>query len=90
MSSLSGRLAPVIHAALLANGVQLTAKELGPVSRDVATYIDANFDVITKERQAELTAAKKEEKKETPVPVVSNGVSGVVAPPPPPNGTVVQ
>jgi hypothetical protein len=61
MSALAGRLSPVIHKALLANGVQLTHKELGPVSKDVADYVATNFDPISEEVKVELAAREKKE-----------------------------
>jgi len=59
MSALAGRLSPVIHKALLANGVQLTHKELGPVSKDVAEYVVANFEVISEEVKVEIATQKE-------------------------------
>jgi len=64
MSALAGRLSPVIHKALLANGVQLTHKELGPVSKDVAGYVTANFDAVSEEVKAELAAQKEKAEQE--------------------------
>ena|ERR1035438_3109011 len=58
MSDLSGRLAPVIHKALLADGVQLTGKELGPVSVAISAYIKNNFEAVQKDVNAELAAEK--------------------------------
>ena len=60
MSDLSGKLSSVIHAALLANGVQLTGKELGPVSVTVAGYVRDNFEAVTKSVNEELTVLKKQ------------------------------
>jgi len=68
MSALAGRLSPVIHKALLANGVQLTHKELGPVSKDVAGYVTANFDAVSEEVNAELAAKQAEPVSETSAP----------------------
>jgi len=68
MSALAGRLSPVIHKALLANGVQLTHKELGPVSKDVAAYVTANFDAVSEEVKAELAAKQAEPVSETSAP----------------------
>jgi hypothetical protein len=73
VSELSEKLAPVIHKALLANGVQLTNKELFPVSQEVAQYVAANFDAI----------AKIVQKKETKVVPVA---PPALKPPPPPGG----
>ena len=60
MSDLSGKLSSVIHAALLANGVQLTGKELSPVSVTVAGYVRDNFEGVTKSVNEELTVLKKQ------------------------------
>jgi hypothetical protein len=81
MSDLSGRLAPVIHKALLAEGVQLTGKELTPVSVAVAAYVKANFEAVSKELQAEI-AADKTAAEATTAPVAS----GPLQAPPPPGG----
>jgi hypothetical protein len=59
VSDLSEKLSPAIHKALLANGVQLTGKELGPVSKDVAAYVKNNFEAVSKHVQAEVAADKK-------------------------------
>ena len=59
MSDLSGRLAPVIHKALLANGVQLTGKELNPVSASISDYMKNNFEAVSKDVDTDLAADKK-------------------------------
>jgi hypothetical protein len=84
VSDLSGKLSSVIHAALLANGVQLTGKELSPVSVTVAGYVRDNFEGVTKSVNEELTVLKKQKaeaeslvKQSAPVvPVASTKVQG--------------
>jgi hypothetical protein len=85
VSDLSGKLSSVIHAALLANGVQLTGKELSPVSVTVAGYVRDNFEGVTKSVNEELTVLKKQKaeaeslvKQSAPVvPAIDGGAAKV-------------
>jgi hypothetical protein len=57
VSELAGKIAPVIHKALLANGVQLTNKELIPVSEEVAAFVEGLFPKVEKKKEAAIPAA---------------------------------
>lgn len=59
MSDFAKRLSSVIHKALLAEGVQLTSRELGPVSAAVSNCLKKDFEVVTKEVHLEIAADKK-------------------------------
>ena len=79
MSDLSGRLAPVIHKALLANGVQLTGKELNPVSASISDYMKNNFEAVSKDVDADLAADKKvADEKAAAAKAVAEGNQGFV------------
>jgi hypothetical protein len=81
MTNVAGFLAPTINKALLANGVQLTAKELTPVSREVAEYVFANEDAFNEALKADKKVVADAKAKEIAVPTPSGKPP---APPPPP------
>jgi hypothetical protein len=82
MTNVAGFLAPTINKALLANGVQLTGKELTPVAREVAEYVFANEDAFNEAFKADKKVVDDAKAKEV-VPVPSSS-GRPPAPPPPP------
>jgi hypothetical protein len=66
MKNIASFLSATINKALLANGVQLTGKELSPVSREIAEYVYRNEDSFNaafksdKEEQSQVEAAREE------------------------------
>jgi len=70
MKNVSSFLSGTIDKALLANGVQLTGKELAPVSRQVAEYVYLNEEAFNKafaedkKVRAEVDAAEAQAERE--------------------------